>query len=243
MVKITAGHFIMGTQNFDLLTKEVKPNRVENLKKELPAHKVQISKDFYLATTEVTQGMWYELMGYKPGKEKRWKRDDWKELPVSRVSWQSVQEFLKIIDDMDDDYHYRLPTEAEWEYAARAGASGLRPFAYDEMAEFAWFRASSGNKPMPVGTLKPNAWGLYDMVGNLWEWVSDSFEQDYYKVSPSIDPTGGETTVRKSMRGGSYHCTPERVRVAIRGSYVQHRSLSTLGFRLAADRKSKGQTR
>ncbi len=237
MVKINAGHFMMGTQNFGLLTKEVNPDRVENLKKELPAHKVIISKDFYLATTEVTQIMWYELMAYKPGREKRWQRDDWKMLPVSRVSWQSAHEFIEIINDLDDNYRYRLPTEAEWEYAARAGTSGLRPFTYDEMAEFSWFKTSSGDKPMPVGTLKPNAWGLYDMIGNLWEWVDDSFERDYYKVSPSIDPTGGELSARKSMRGGSYHCTPERVRVAIRGSYVEYRSLSTLGFRLAAERK------
>ena len=237
MVKIGAGDFIMGTQDFDLLTKEVKPERVENLKKELPAHKVKISKDFYLATTEVTQEMWYEQMGYKPGKEKRWQRKDWKNLPVSRVSWQSVHEFIEIINDIDDDYSYRLPTEAEWEYAARAGTRGLRPFDYDEMAEFAWFKKSSGNKPMPVGTLKPNAWGLYDMVGNLWEWVADSYDPDYYQSSPLIDPPGAEPSARKSMRGGSYHCTPERVRVGVRGSYVEYRSLSTLGFRLAADKK------
>ena len=237
MIKINAGDFIMGTQNFDLLALEVKPDRLEHLKKELPAHKVQISKQFHLATTEVTQGMWYELMGYQPGKGKRWQREDWKELPVSRVSWQSVHEFIDIINDLDDDYRYRLPTEAEWEYAARAGTSGLRPFNYDEMAEYAWFRESSGNKPMPVGTLKPNAWGLYDMIGNLWEWVDDSYDSDYYQTSPSIDPSGAEPSARKSMRGGSYHCTPERVRVGVRGSYVEYRSLSTLGFRLAADKK------
>ena len=237
MIKIDAGDFIMGTQNFDLLAQEVKPDRLEHLKKELPAHKVQISKKFYLATTEVTQGMWYELMDYQPGKEKRWQRQDWKHLPVSRVSWQSVHEFIDVINDLDDTYRYRLPTEAEWEYAARAGTSGLRPFEYDEMSKYAWFRESSGNKPMPVGTLKPNAWGLYDMVGNLWEWVDDSFDPDYYQVSPPIDPPGAQLSARKSMRGGSYHCTPERVRVGIRGSYVEHRSLSILGFRLAADKK------
>ncbi|MCK4707048.1 MAG: formylglycine-generating enzyme family protein [Gammaproteobacteria bacterium] len=237
MVKIDAGHFIMGTQNFDLLSQEVKPDRLEHLKKELPSHKVLISKQFYLATTEVTQGMWSELMGYKPGKEKRWQREDWKSLPVSRVSWQSVHEFIEVINDLDDIYRYRLPTEAEWEYAARAGSSGLHPFEYGEMAEYAWFKESSGNKPMPVGTLKPNAWGLYDMVGNLWEWVDDSYDPGYYSVSPSIDPPGAEASTRKSMRGGSYHCTPERVRVGVRGSYVEHRSLSTLGFRLAAEKK------
>ncbi len=236
-VKIESGDFIMGTQNFNLLAKEVKPERLDHLKKELPAHKVTISKDFFLATTEVTQLQWFELMGYQPGKEKRWQRDDWKNLPVSRVSWQSVKEFITVINDLDEQYRYRLPTESEWEYAARAGTSGLRPFKYDEMADYVWFRESSDNKPMPVGSLKPNAWGLYDMIGNLWEWVEDSFDAEYYKISASKDPMGGELSSRKSMRGGSYHCTPERVRAGIRGSYVEHRSLSVLGFRLVAEKK------
>lgn len=236
-IKIKSGEFIMGTQDFDLLAKEVKPDHLDKLKKELPAHKVTITKDFYLASTEVTQGMWFELMGYKPGKEKRWEREDWKDLPVSRVSWESTKEFIETVNDIDDNYRYRLPTEAEWEYAARAGTTGLRPFAYEDMSKFAWFKENSGNKPMPVGSLKPNAWGLYDMVGNLWEWTEDSYDAAYYKKTPSNNPSGGELSPRKSMRGGSYHCTPERVRVGIRGSYVEHRSLSVLGFRLAADKK------
>lgn len=236
-VKIKAGNFIMGTQDFGLLSKEVKPKKVNKLKKELPAHKVTISKGFYLASTEVTQGIWLELMGYKLGKKKRWEREDWKTLPVSKVNWQKAQEFIEVVNDMDENYHYRLPTEAEWEYAARAGTTGLRPFDYKHMDQYAWFRKSSGDKPMPVGSLKPNAWGLYDMVGNLWEWVDDSFDATYYENSPAIDPVGGELSSRKSMRGGSYHCTPERVRVAIRGSNIQHKSMSVLGFRLAADKK------
>jgi len=236
-VEIKSGDFMMGTQDFDLLSKEVKPKKIDKLKKELPAHKVIISKDFYLATTEVTQGMWYEVMGYKLGKAKRWKRKDWKELPVSKVNWQKAQEFIETINDMSNTYRYRLPTEAEWEYAARAGTTGLRPFDYKDMAKYAWFRESSGDKPMPVGSLKPNAWGLYDMIGNVWEWVDDSFDADYYKNSPIKDPVGAKLSTRKSMRGGSYHCTPERVRVAIRGSNMQHKSMSVLGFRLAADKK------
>lgn len=227
----------MGTEDFDLLAKEVNADRLQKLEKELPPHKVTISKDFWLASTELTQAIWHELMDYQPGKNKRWQREDWRQLPVSRISWQSAQEFIGVVNEMDDHYRYRLPTEAEWEYAARAGTTGLRPFEYNEMADYAWFRSSSANRPMPVGTRKPNAWGLYDMIGNLWEWVADAYDADYYKVSPSIDPPGAELSARRVMRGGSYHCTPERVRVAIRGSYVEHRSLSVLGFRLAADKK------
>jgi len=105
------------------------------------------------------------------------------------------------------------------------------------MSSYAWFKDSSGNKPMPVGSLKPNAWGLYDMIGNVWEWVEDSFDADYYMKSPEEDPLGGELAPRKTMKGGSYHCTTERVRVGIRGSNVKHKSLSVLGFRLAANAK------
>lgn len=236
-VQIPAGEFIMGNEDFELLLKEVKPEKKDHLKKELPAHKVKISRPFFLATTEVTQKMWKTLMDDEPGRERRWLRHDWQRLPVSRVSWKDVQAFIELINQADDEYVYRLPTEAEWEYAARAGTSGLRPFAYEDMAKYAWYRASSKNKPMPVGTLEPNAFGLYDMIGNLWEWVADTFDREYYKVSPEVDPKGPPTSIRKVMRGGSYHCTPERVRVGIRGSYVDFRSLSVLGFRLAADKK------
>ena len=236
-VKIPAGEFVMGTTDFDLLIKEVKPEKVERLKKELPAHKVRITNPFYLATTEVTQKMWKEIMDDEPGRERRWLRQNWAQLPVSRVTWNDVQDFIEIINRADDSYHYRLPTEAEWEYAARAGTTGLRPFAYEDMAKYAWYRQSSDNKPMPVGTLLPNAFGLYDMIGNVWEWVADTFDRDYYKISPNEDPKGPATGMRKVMRGGSYHCSPERVRVGIRGSYVDFRSLSVLGFRLAADKK------
>ena len=152
--------------------------------------------------------MWYELMGYKLGKEKRWKRKDWKTLPVSKVNWQKAQEFIEALNEMDDTYRYRLPTEAEWEYAARAGTTGLRPFDYKDMAKYAWFRENSDDKPMPVGSLKPNAWGLYDMIGNVWEWVDDSFDADYYKTSPAKDPAGATLSSRKSMRGCSYHLYP-----------------------------------
>ncbi len=235
-VRINSGQFIMGTQNFDALTKEVEKTRIWRLKKELPAHKVSISRDFWLANTEVTQNIWYKVMGSKPGKEKRWARNDWAELPVSRITWEMAQIFINQLNDMNDGYHYRLPTEAEWEYAARAGTSGLRFFDYDEMDEYAWYRFNSGDKPMPVASQKPNAWGLYDMLGNVWEWVEDSFSAKYYHVSPLVDPAGPDLVERKVMRGGSYHCTPERIRVGIRGSQIKEKTYSVLGFRLAADR-------
>jgi formylglycine-generating enzyme required for sulfatase activity len=236
-VKIPAGEFIMGTEDFDQLAEEVDAERLENLKKELPPHKVRISKDFYMATTEVTQSLWKEIMDSEPGASKRWRREDWAQLPVAYVSWNSVQRFIGAVNDEDSRYLYRLPTEAEWEYAARAGTSGLRPFDYVDMDDYAWYRFNSDNKPMPVGRLKPNLFGLYDTIGNVWEWVSDSFAVDYYKVSPEVDPSGPPLSSRKVMRGGSYHCTPERVRVAIRGSNMRNNGSPVLGFRLAAELK------
>jgi len=234
-VRIPAGEFIMGTEDFDQLIEELEPDKVANARKETPAHKVTISRDFYLSTTEVTQQMWFDIMHEQPGKVKRWERQDWPRLPVSRVSWDAVQEFIAELNQSQDQYRFRLPTEAEWEYAARAGTRGLRPFAYEQMGDYAWYRGN-GDKPMPVASRKPNAWGLYDMIGNLWEWVEDSYDPNYYQYSPAVDPPGPAPDRWKIMRGGSYHCTPERVRVAIRGSWVQDRSLSILGFRLAADR-------
>ena len=236
-VRINPGSFIMGNQHFDELATEVPAERLESLKKELPAHKVTISKAFYLATTEVTQALWLEIMNDQPGKEERWEREDWASIPVSRVSREEVKAFIQQLNQLDPVYRYRLPSEAEWEYAARAGTSGLRPFDFNEMGEYAWYRDNSGDIPMPVGSLKPNAWGLYDMIGNLWEWVEDSYDPEYYQHSPEFDPPGGENSYRKSMRGGSYHCTTERVRVGIRGSYDEERSMSVLGFRLAAEKR------
>ena len=236
-VRINPGSFIMGNQHFNELAKEVPAERLDSLKKELPAHKVTISKAFYLATTEVTQALWLKIMNDQPGKDERWEREDWASLPVSRVSWEDVRDFIQQLNQLDTDYRYRLPSEAEWEYAARAGTSGLRPFDFNAMGDYAWYRDNSNDVPMPVGSLKPNAWGLYDMIGNVWEWVADSYDPDYYQYSPELDPAGGEISYRKSMRGGSYHCTTERVRVGIRGSYDEERSMSVLGFRLAADRK------
>jgi sulfatase modifying factor 1 len=236
--RIPAGEFIMGTQDFAELEKAVGPERLHNLRKEGPAHRVVISKDFFMATTETTQAVWYAIMDHQPGKEVRWEREDWKRLPVSRVSWEDVQEFLKIVNERDPKYRYRLPTEAEWEYAARAGSTGLRPFPLASLGEHVWYLDSSDDDVQPVATRKPNAWGLYDVIGNLWEWVEDSYDRDYYEASPTVDPPGPALSEFKVMRGGSYHCELERARVGIRVMQKQDRHMSVLGFRLAAEVKN-----
>ncbi len=142
-----------------------------------PQHQVTISKAFELQTTEVTQSQWQAVMGSTPS--------DFKgpDLPVEQVSWDDAQAFISKLNALGDGYRYRLPTEAEWEYAARAGTTG--PYAGD-LDAMAWYSQNSGNKTHPVGTKAPNAWGLYDMHGNVWEWTQDW--DGAYSSSAVTDP-------------------------------------------------------
>jgi formylglycine-generating enzyme required for sulfatase activity len=113
---------------------------------------------------------------------------------------------------------YRLPTEAEWEYAARAGTTTVYSFGESdvELGRHAWFQANSGGKPHPVRQRKPNAWGLYDMHGNVWEWCNDFYKPDYYLESPAKDPKGPDSGDKKVVRGGCWNSTPDACRSAYR---------------------------
>lgn len=170
-VKIAPGEFVMGCSTDDAVCTT----------EEKPAHHVQITKTFELGKYEVTQAQWQAIMGSNPSTIKG---DD---RPVETVAKGDVQDFLAKLNERNDGYKYRLPTEAEWEFAARAGTSGPTPAALDEMA---WYGANSGDETHPVGTKKPNAWGLYDMLGNVREWVADNYTRDYYANSPAADPPG-----------------------------------------------------
>jgi formylglycine-generating enzyme required for sulfatase activity len=123
--------------------------------------------------------------------------------PVEQVSWNDVQDFLRKLNARNDGYRYRLPTEAEWEYAARAGTTV--PYGGSgNLDAIAWYAGNSAGQTHPVGQKQPNAWGLYDMLGNVWELVQDLYDQAYYKVSPAVDPIGPENGYRHVMRGGSF---------------------------------------
>jgi formylglycine-generating enzyme required for sulfatase activity len=168
-IKIAPGEFIMGCSTGDATCD---PD-------EKPTHRVQITKAFEIGKYEVTQAQWQAVMGSNPSTIQG---DD---RPVETVSKQDAQDFLAKLTARNDGYRYRLPTEAEWEYAARAGAPP--PASLDEVA---WYSANSGDTTHPVGQKKPNAWGLYDTLGNVREWVSDQWAMNFYANSPVADPTG-----------------------------------------------------
>jgi formylglycine-generating enzyme required for sulfatase activity len=194
---------------------------------EKPVHEVTLSKGFYLQTTEVTQAQWQAVMGYNPSFFKGPDR------PVESVSWDDVQKFLEKLNAREKDTRYRLPAEAEWEHACRAG--GQEPDAAQNLGEVAWWDRNSEGGTHPVGQKRSNAWGLYDMRGNVWEYVQDWYGG--YSPERTVDPQGPASGVNRVLRGGAW-CT-------INSSYFRcaHRSYMwpadtdlSRGFRCARSR-------
>jgi formylglycine-generating enzyme required for sulfatase activity len=187
-VKIAAGEFMMGCS-----TGDSQCNADEN-----PRHRVQITKAFEIGKYEVTQAQWTAVMPDNASSGKGNNR------PVETVSKLEAQDFIAKLNAKNDGYLYRLPTEAEWEYAARAGKDTPYSGTLDQVA---WFAGNSDDETHPVGQKKPNAWGLYDTQGNVREWVSDLYAANYYSNSPAADPTGplpgfGGPGGRGGPRGG-----------------------------------------
>lgn len=195
---------------------------------EIPRHLVKISKAFFMGKYEVTQAQWSEMMNNNPSEFK----DDIR--PVERVSWNDVQVFIQKLNTQEKTSKYRLPTEAEWEYAARAGSEKSYGFRGDAnvLSQYAWFRKNSEGETHPVGQLKPNAWGLYDMHGNIHEWCQDWFDRKYYSQSPSNDPSGPSPGLAKVLRGGDWGSEGWYCRCASRSLSSPDRRSSRLGFRL-----------
>jgi formylglycine-generating enzyme required for sulfatase activity len=167
-----------------------------------PIHKVKITESFYLGKYEVTQQQWEAVMGNNPS--------DFKgpQNPVEKVSWEDCQAFLKKIGKKfaSTGTKFRLPTEAQWEYACRAGSTTKYCFGDDEakLVDYAWFGKNAKSKTHPVGEKKANAWGLYDMHGNVWEWCADWYDENYYGRSPLEDPPGPSERSNRVLRGGSW---------------------------------------
>jgi len=218
LVLIPAGSFRMGGDK--------KLEQAED--HETPRHIVKISKTFYMGKYEVTQSQWSEIMNNNPSEFKEDVR------PVERVSWNDVQEFIQKLNNKEETNKYRLPTEAEWEYAARADTESTYCFSSDIkiLSQYAWYRKNSASKTHPVGRLKPNAWGLYDVHGNVHEWCQDWFDRNYYSQSPSNSPIGPSSGLAKVLRGGDWGSEDWYCRCASRSLSSPDRRSNRLGFRL-----------
>lgn len=220
-VLILAGEFDMGSSSEE-------KGRSDS---ESPVHRVTIENPFYISKSLVTQKQWKNLMGNNPSSFKG------EGLPIDHVSWKEVQEFVKKLNAIENTDKYRLPSEAEWEYACRAGTQTRYFFGNDEskLNEYAWYVENSGRKTHSICRKKPNPWGLYDMHGNVWEWVQDEWH-DNYNSAPSNgnawEDGGGSFRV---SRGGSWYCDSESCRSASRFRRETENRFGNLGFRLVRE--------
>ncbi len=196
---------------------------------EKPVHKVCVS-DFYMGKTEVTQKQWIDVMGNNPSK---FKCDD---CPVERVNWDDVQDFMKKLNKATG-MNYRLPTEAEWEYAARSGGSNEKWVGTgkeSELGTYAWYSGNSRSSTHAVAGKEPNGLGLYDMMGNVWEWCSDLYDSDYYENSPAKNPQGPSDGLHRVIRGGGWRSKAKSLRTTERNYFdPSSKKFSDIGFRLA----------
>jgi formylglycine-generating enzyme required for sulfatase activity len=230
-VRMPSGSFIMGS-----------PEDISG-EKEFP-HQVTITMPYYLQTTEVTLRQWRAIMGMPLfGRRKGTGKT-----PVTRVSWHDCMKFLEKLNERGEGT-YRLPTEAEWEYACRGGGSGPypwgndmdctqamfsnQPLKADDCVDYVKSRGLEADEPAPVGSYPANAWGLYDMNGNVWEWCQDWFEK--YPSTAQVDPRGPESGTNKVRRGGSYFSQKDSCRCSNRAYGHPSARYQTTGFRLVRE--------
>ncbi|MCI0392631.1 MAG: SUMF1/EgtB/PvdO family nonheme iron enzyme [Acidobacteria bacterium] len=215
MIYIAGGEFSMGSNDYE---------------NEKPQHRVKLSP-FFIGKYQITQAQWKAVMGDNPS---NWKGGD---LPVEQVSWNDAVKFCEAISKRTGKT-YRLPTEAEWEYACRAGSTTKCCFGDGEksIGDYAWWYENSDGKIHPVGQKKPNAWGLYDMHGNVWEWCSDWCGAGYYaeceRQGAVADPQGPGTGSNRVNRGGGWGSSAVRCRSAVRVNGAPGGRSADLGFRL-----------
>ncbi|HJZ79738.1 MAG TPA: formylglycine-generating enzyme family protein [Pyrinomonadaceae bacterium] len=213
---------------------------------EKPLHQVTINYSFFIGKYEVTQAQWQAVMGNNPSYFK-----DCGICPVDQVSWNDAKRFIQRLNEMSDGYTYRLPTEAEWEYACRAGTTG--DYAGDLKA-MAWHSADPGDRSHAVGQKQPNAWGLYDMLGNVWEWCEDWYHETYdgapsdgsawmnrgeraYRTKASLRTQSQE--VGPVLRGGSWLDSVDDLRFGMRTAGSPDRQNYYFGFRIVATTRAR----
>jgi eukaryotic-like serine/threonine-protein kinase len=234
MLLIPAGEFLMGA----------KRNESGAYDGEKPQHRVRITKPFYLGIYPVTQAEYQQVMGTNPSYFQGSKgilglfaKPAEPQRPVEQVSWPDAVEFCRRLSAQEGTT-YRLPTEAEWEYACRAGTTTRFCFGdeFERLVEYGWHHKNSGGSTHPVGQKKPNSWGLYDMHGNVWEWCADWYEDNYYKQFAEkivVDPTGPSGGSNRVYRGGCWRYDASICRSACRWGLDPGGRCDNLGFRLA----------
>ena len=211
-VWIPAGSFLMGSPGYE-------EGRLSSERQ----HEVRISQGFWMGKYEVTQGEWEAVMGSNPS----FFDECGSRCPVETVSWNDVQEFIGRLNERETGPGYRLPTEAEWEYAARSGTTGAR---HGELDDVAWYSGNSGGSTHQVGQKRGNAWGLHDMLGNVWEWTGDWFGE--YPAGRVTDSGGPSTGSRRVVRGGGWSINAGSVRSANRHRSSPGYRYRSIGFRL-----------
>jgi formylglycine-generating enzyme required for sulfatase activity len=196
-------------------------------KNEQPIHRVTIGKPFAMGRTEVTQGQWKAVMGNTPSHFPRCGNN----CPVEQVSWDDAQEFIKKLNDKTGK-QYRLPSEAEWEYACRAGGN-QEYCGSDKIGSVAWYGTfTDGETTHPVATKQPNAFGLYDMSGNVWEWVEDTYH-DNYSGAPDDGSAWLEDDAMHVLRGGAWNGNPRTEHATVRVMSSAENRIKICGFRIA----------
>ncbi len=199
----------------------------DGYKDEKPVHKVCVS-DFYIGKYEVTQGQWKKIMGSNPSNFSSCGDN----CPVENVSWNDAMEYISKLNSKGGK-NYRLPTEAEWEYAARSGGKSERYAGGNNVDNLAWYLSNSGHHTHAGGTKAPNGLGLYDMSGNVWEWTNDWYGENYYAESPRNNPPGPVSGEYRVLRGGSVLGDPQFVRASERLASTPNHKNDYYGFRVA----------
>ncbi|HUT88652.1 MAG TPA: bifunctional serine/threonine-protein kinase/formylglycine-generating enzyme family protein [Thermoguttaceae bacterium] len=253
LVLIPPGEFDMGSSRaeIDQLLEEARDRSlsrgyISRLSNEGPQHRVKVTSPYYLGACEVTQAEYQRVVGVNSshfsaqgvGKGEVAGRDT-SRYPAECISWEAAQGFCRELSDLPEEQSagrvYRLPTEAEWEYACRAGTTTRYAFGDDaaNLGDYAWVCENAGGITHPVGQKKPNRWGLFDVHGNVLEWCEDWFDKDYYERSPSEDPAGRAGNEFRVLRGGSW-VSPDvdSTRSACRDYFAPHFRARYIGFRV-----------